>query len=507
MTGDRTESCEYSELTIPNDPYYVHVAESYVNLISEKIGFDAEDIQKIKRAVAEAVANVIEHAFEPLEKASLTVGCERVPLGIKITVRDNGLPFDPLQAPECSMPQITEEETGPGCGIFVMKEFMDEVSFNNLGRDGKETVLVKYLKHRDIGDYYAACELIPFPMPDVKKRQADAEHEIRIRKMKSTESVEVSKCVYRAYGYSYSNETAYYPERLVNLNENGKIISAVAVTEAGEIAGHSALIRSQSSSRIAELGMGVVKPEYRSRGIFGQMSGFLIEEARSEGLEGLYGRAVTNHIFSQRMSQKLGLLDIAILLGYLPANASFKGITEKLSQRETLAFHFMYLGTPGRIAIYPPAQHLEMITKLYRSIGADPDLLNSADNHDPLKGTRSILKTGVLESLGCARIDVEIYGEDVFHQVKAQLKDLCIERIDIINLYLDLRDPYTAVFTGPFEELGFFFSGILPGENNGEALILQYLNNVPIDYSRIQLESVAARELLDYIRGLDHDSF
>ena len=147
MTGDRTESCEYSELTIPNDPYYVHVAESYVNLISEKIGFDAEDIQKIKRAVAEAVANVIEHAFEPLEKASLTVGCERVPLGIKITVRDNGLPFDPLQTPECSMPQITEEETGPGCGIFVMKEFMDEVSFNNLGRDGKETVLIKYLKH------------------------------------------------------------------------------------------------------------------------------------------------------------------------------------------------------------------------------------------------------------------------------------------------------------------------------------------------------------------------
>ena len=133
--------------------------------------------------------------------------------------------------------------------------------------------------------------------------------------------------------------------------------------------------------------------------------------------------------------------------------------------------------------------------------------MNSADNHDPLKGTRSILKTGVLKSLGCARIDVEIYGEDVVHQVKAQLKDLCLERIDIINLYLDLRDPYTAVFTGPFEELGFFFSGILPGENNGEALILQYLNNVPIDYSRIRLESVAARELLDYIRGLDHDSF
>jgi hypothetical protein len=52
--------------------------------------------------------------------------------------------------------------------------------------------------------------------------------------------------------------------------------------------------------------------------------------------------------------------------------------------------------------------------------------------------------------------------------------------------------------------MGFFFAGILPGGfTDGDALILQYLNNVPIDYNAIQVKSDLAAKLLTYVREQD----
>jgi len=52
--------------------------------------------------------------------------------------------------------------------------------------------------------------------------------------------------------------------------------------------------------------------------------------------------------------------------------------------------------------------------------------------------------------------------------------------------------------------IGFFFAGILPAAApRGDALILQYLNNLSIDYDQIHVASDAAKELISYIRLRD----
>jgi hypothetical protein len=67
-----------------------------------------------------------------------------------------------------------------------------------------------------------------------------------------------------------------------------------------------------------------------------------------------------------------------------------------------------------------------------------------------------------------------------------------------------MSDPLTGTYASQFENLGFFFSGILPGGfKNGDALILQYLNSVLIDYDTIQVESAIAKKLLAYVREQD----
>lgn len=495
-------TCGHSRLTIPNDSSYLDVATQYVGAIAAKFGFNHRDTTDIERAVSEAVSNVIEHAFEPSESATIEISCERVPLGIKITVQDKGLPFDPGLAPECSLPEEALTTPVPGCGLYVMKEVMDEVHFHNLGMEGKALVLVKYLKNPGINDYYEACDLGPYTVPEVGPRPEPAK-EFEIRPMNPSEAVEVSRCVYRAYGYSYANDLAYYPDRLVQLNRSGVFLSAVAVTSDGQIAGHCALMRWNERSRIAEMGMAAVKPEFRSRGIFKRISGYLMKRAQSEGLTGIYGQAVTNHTYSQQVGHRLGMKDCALLVGFVPQTASFKGITDRLVQRETLVTHFMYLQAPPPAVLYPPPKHVEMIRRIYSGLGVSPDIGTITGPEEEAVSDESVVKTRTFKSLSSARIDVEAYGKDVVTQVQRRLRDLCVKRFDIIYLYLDLCDPRTAEYAMDFEKMGFFFAGILPASLPGDALILQYLNNVPIDYDRLKLEGEMGRELLAYVKQLD----
>jgi len=118
--------------------------------------------------------------------------------------------------------------------------------------------------------------------------------------------------------------------------------------------------------------------------------------------------------------------------------------------------------------------------------------------------TNSVVKTKVTAPKGIAYIHIPQYGADVVRKVHEQLKDLCLKHIEAIYLYLDLQDPLTYYLTSEFENLGFFFGGVFPGQLYGkDALVLQYLNNVPIAYERISIDSDFAQELKDYIEQND----
>ena len=103
-----------------------------------------------------------------------------------------------------------------------------------------------------------------------------------------------------------------------------------------------------------------------------------------------------------------------------------------------------------------------------------------------------------------ARMIIERYGRNIVSELITKVKEICRQETEIINLFLNMSDPLTGKNVPQFEKLGFFFAGILPGGfENGDALILQYLNNVPIDYDAIQVKSAMAKKLLAYVKEQD----
>ena len=498
-------------LSLPPDLSYLHLAQMVIRKTAQEIGFTGEDLYQIELASEEAISNVMVHAFAPQERENFEIICERAPLGMKITIKERGLPFDPGQIPDYCPSDDIENMSASGMGVFLMKRFMNEVCFRNRGMEGKETHLVKYLPARSIDSYLSAKELaqaeagggsdvgIPSPPGPIGERIA-----YKVRRMAPAEAVEIARCAYKSHGYTFFDDHIYYPERIIELNKTDEIISAVAVTEDDIFMGHAALVYPSLETRTAEYTFVFVNQEYRGHGCMKRIADFLFQCPKKKPLDGVYVYSVTNHEFTQRGIATFGIRDCGLLLAASPETWVFKGIESDQVQRITVALSFKYLAVPPTLTLYPPARHQPIIVHLYQNIGAPNHRFLTPDEgfqqHLPEKAE---ILTDVLMTENCAEIHVVSYGDNVCHEVRKTLRELCLKNVAAIQLFLNLQDPITYFMTAEFEKMGFFFSGILPLALIGDALILQYLNNVRIDYDKIVLYTDEARKIRDYVREMD----
>jgi serine/threonine-protein kinase RsbW len=494
-----------SVLTIPNDSSYLPIVGAYVRAAAVQLGFDDAAVSDIRLAVDEACAHVIETAFEPGEEQDLAISCQRTSGGLRIAIADKGMPFDPRSIKEYDARAGLDQDFS-GLPFYLMQQAMDEVRFVNKGWEGKEVQLTKYLKVPSVESYFTEEELRPY---DTAAEPAPpGEYEIRL--MERGDAVEIARCVYKTYGYTYPGESIYFPERVVTMNQSGEMISAVAVTEAGQVIGHCSLA-GQPGDRVMELGQAVVVPAHRGRGVLKELIDLLMQEAHQRGLIGLFAHAVTIHPFSQRVMFKYGFRESAILLGYAHRHVQMKEFAdEELPQRESVVYGYQPLDEEPRHPIFPPVHHQSIIDRIYQHLGLERELVMPQDSRpgsesgrQPPESSRLDLATKVVPALGSGLIQVARIGPGIEQEVKNKVRDLCRQGIVVIYLQLPIGDPQTAVLCQRFEDVGFFFSGIQPQPHGKDLLCLQTLNGPRIDYDLVQIYSDFGHELLGYIREQD----
>ena len=495
MTKQRT-----MQLTLPSDLSCLAIAHMFVRETARTWGCPEPDLYRFDLVIEEAITNVIEHAYESDETSTFDILCHPLADGIEVTVREKGLPFDPSQLPRYDAEANFDDRASRGMGIFLMKEMMDEVTFTNLGSGGKETRFVKHFQtpHPEVPDEILLPPDDPVP---VAGKPAKVTYEVRL--MEPSEAIEISKCAYRSHGYTFFTDHIYYPEQIVEMNQSGHMVSAVAVTEGGKFMGHAALVYPFPGSRIAELTYVFVNIEYRGQGCMDRLCNFLYDVPKPSPLDGIYTYSVTNHVFTQRVMTKMGILDCGILLATSPASWQFRGIDGDTSQRISVALSYRYLTAPATLELYPPPAHREKVRELYRNLAAEPCFPELDSSRTGLAAGPSEIETEVFGPEGCAEVRIVRAGAEVVREVRRILRDLCLKQIAAIQLFLRLEDPNTALIGPEIEKMGFFFAGIMPGEMAGDALILQYLNNVAFDYGKVQTFTPMAGGILDYIRRQD----
>lgn len=478
-------------LTLTNEVAAIALACALTRSHAAALGFGERELAQIELGVEEAVSNVVRHAFAAAELHCFDLTLQRHPLGLEILIDDQGLPFDPARIPAYDPARAPQGQLQSALGMHLMRSAFDEVEYRNLGRGGKQTRLLKYRALAPIGERAEPAA------------EPAAEPVAEVRLLREDDALEVSRLIHDAYGYSYPYEHIYFPERVVALNRSGALVSALAVTAGGAIAGHAALVLDPQHPAGAELAIVVTRMQYRGQGVARRLGDFLLELARQRGLRQLYTHAVTAHPWTQRFMHELGFRDCALLPGHAPASLRFRRIAEALPQRESCMLAVRYLDPDARAArsaVVAPAQRA-LLQAIYQALEVPLQLLDApaASPALPAHGSVDAALHGGLE---LAQLRVDGWGEDTLPTLRARLAQLRRERMAVIELQVPLLDPASARMATAIEALGFVFSGVSPGVTPAQdRLVYNHVADPGFDYDAPNIHSELGQRLRAQMRA------
>ncbi len=479
---------EVARLEVVADLACLPAVSLFTRNLGRYLGLGDKAAQELEHAVDECVTNILQHAFEPGERGEYTLRFLHRPGQVVVVVEDQGLPFD--------LEKFQRGEEA-GLGRLLLDAYADQWNVSYLGARGKRLEIVKNLPRTDATAHYRPEEL-----DDLRQAAlAPADEKLEIRLMRPEDAVALARCVYRTYGYSYTSEYIYYPERTREMLTSGRMVSCVVVNPAGEIVGHIALLREDPRSRVGETGQALVDPRYRGRNLFKKSKRFLLDYARSQGLFGVYSESVTLHPYTQKGNLSLGATETGLLLGYVPQQMVFRRMEQgRQSQPQTVVLYYLRIAPNPRRSLFVPPRHQGMIQRIVDACGLKRDLQPVPDQYpDPPADSR--LDIQVRSEWGQAFIKVAQAGRDLVPRVRAYLGELVSQGLRCIYLDISLADPFAVTLCPEMEEMGFFFAGLMPEMTpRGDLLRFQFLNQVELDLDQVVLVSDLGRELMRYIR-------
>ncbi|MBP0981999.1 MAG: ATP-binding protein [Oscillospiraceae bacterium] len=130
------------ELTIEATVENIIPVTEFVDAQLEALGCPITAQMQIDVAIDELFANIANYAYTPdVGPATVRVEVEEDPLAVVITFIDKGIPYDPLAKEDPDITLSAEEREIGGLGIFMVKQTMDEISYEY--KDGQNILTIK----------------------------------------------------------------------------------------------------------------------------------------------------------------------------------------------------------------------------------------------------------------------------------------------------------------------------------------------------------------------------
>jgi anti-sigma regulatory factor (Ser/Thr protein kinase)/GNAT superfamily N-acetyltransferase len=483
------ESPPTTGLFIPADKRYLNLLLGYVTEICRIVNLSDTDLFHLEVASEEAFINIVEHAYPDCKPGNIYIEARIKPTELVLSFRDEGIPFhdSPKEYP-LVISSDGDIQSPHGLGFQIMRNTVDEVRMENLGKMGKVLHLIKR-----------------YPAP-VEIEMAQNVHEIpeapfqqySIRPMQTQDASQVCRLFWLVYGYTYKNENFYRPEGLIDLNDNGRIISYVAVGEDNDVVGHVGLIRPEPVL-MAEFGLLAVSPAHRGRGLMGQLEDAIFAKAEEMNLVGLSINAVTSHPKSQKSAVKKDFVPCSIDLAACPPRMFKALVSDSVpAQRESYLHGFKYFNTPPPRTVYVPKRHHNFVHTIYSK------MQQSCTFSDPTPArTPGDYKIHYDRTLQKGIITVISADERQWPEIQRVVDDMVhLAGAEVVDLDLPVSQPATTLLFDLAESAGFIFTGIRPCQApDGDCFRLQFLS-IPFDLTHIQLYPNYGEFLLEYITTL-----
>lgn len=130
------------ELIVEADRMNLPQVQMFIDEQLEEAGCPMLTQTTIDIAVEELFVNIASYAYgEGSGKAVVQVSVHEDPLSVEITFIDNGVQYDPLAKADPDTTLSAKERKKGGLGIFMVKNTMDNVSYEY--KDGKNILTIK----------------------------------------------------------------------------------------------------------------------------------------------------------------------------------------------------------------------------------------------------------------------------------------------------------------------------------------------------------------------------
>ncbi len=127
--------------TYPAKFEFLDEIRDFVAGIARHGGFSDKEIYSLQLAADEAASNIIEHAYEGIADATLDIACDMQGDAIVITMRDEGITFDPSKVKQPNLKAKLSERQIGGLGVYLMRKLMDEVHYESEGKSNTLTMI------------------------------------------------------------------------------------------------------------------------------------------------------------------------------------------------------------------------------------------------------------------------------------------------------------------------------------------------------------------------------
>lgn len=477
-------------------PVAVATAGEYASLM----GFVGEEVQRICLAVEEAACYSISLGCGG-ERDELLVSFSQTTLGMQLTFRSKGLPLEESALPQFDPYRLHAQGDMTGLSPFLVRNMVDESTFSVLDGGEREITLVK---------------LLPSGVGDADRLEKDIEYcptlgdicgEPSIRLARPEDAESISRLALRAHGAVFFGEHIYYPAWTREMLASGEMHSIVVESVNGEIIGHCALVAEFPGACVEEMDYIVVDRRAQGQNLSQKICEAVIADATARGVYGLFAWAVTHHVRSQRAVTHFGFREWALLLATDMASRVWQQGPEKKprgskeSGRIANVVLVKWLGAATCAPLFAPDRHRRMIEHILENAG-----MRRTFNHAgecPLREADAQIKTSSGCKDGWIWIEVLEYGRDIITRIAELLRLSRAQGVPVIYLVLPLDTPPTAFMSGRFEEMGFFFAGVLPSPAGRFYLALQFLNGCDPGYDAIRINTPFGVQLMEYVRSCD----
>ncbi|KYJ86850.1 GNAT family N-acetyltransferase [Sulfurovum riftiae] len=480
---------ESISLKVPSDLKFMKIVEDLIKDTCETLPLTEEDTEALIESTEELMRNAILHAYKD-RQGYIQIGLHPFKTGLRIDVHDWGLPMSYKK--HISVP--LEENASEGFNRIY--DLMDLFEYQNLGKDGKKFVIIKYASHplHKEEKVEKTVPLLPDKKPGVKKGEDDLP--VIVREFAEGDEEGIARLIYKNYGYSYIKDLFYYPQKV--FESHGKKFYSIVAQREGRIIGHFALVLVPEST-IAEIGVAVVDPEFQGRGIMNRMLKLVLKKAREIKLDAVFGEAIMFHIYSQKANLHHGFSEAALMLGKVPVDTTIVNneLAQKYKRGAVLVGYYFF--TKERKKLYLPEVYKKQIKRTYSS--ATIPFVKAKKRREKVP-EHVFLSYTFDPPTNIAKIRIDHYGKDLKQKFLILLDQLKAKHCDMIYADISLEKiPQIDKVVKLMNKRGFFYSGVMFFyHERGDYLRLQLKHSDKIGSKNYVCYSDFCKRLSKYIR-------